>query len=178
MGIAMSGPGHEAGTAPAGPALPEGVRLSPLRRIDTPAGPVLHALKASEPAFQGFGEAYFTTLGRGQVKAWKRHCRMVSNLVVPVGEVRLQLLDDRPDSSTRGLWLDLSLGPANYQRLTVPPGVWFGFEGRGEGLRVEGEEAATEEAEDEAVMEDTSELGEDQADVAEVIENVDEEDDR
>ena len=42
----------------------------------------------------------------------------------------------------------------------------------------EGEEAATEEAEDEAVMEDTSELGEDQEDVAEVIENVDEEDDR
>jgi uncharacterized protein (TIGR02300 family) len=42
----------------------------------------------------------------------------------------------------------------------------------------EGEEAATEEAEDEAVMEDTSELGEDEEDVAEVIENVDEEDER
>jgi dTDP-4-dehydrorhamnose 3,5-epimerase len=136
VGIAMSEPGYEAGTARAEPALPEGVRLSPLRRIDTPAGPVLHALKASEPAFQGFGEAYFTTVRRGQVKAWKRHRRMVSNLVVPVGEVRLQLLDDRPDSSTRGLWLDLRLGLANYQRLTVPPGVWFGFEGRGEGLNL------------------------------------------
>jgi uncharacterized protein (TIGR02300 family) len=40
------------------------------------------------------------------------------------------------------------------------------------------EEATTEEAEDEAVMEDTSELGEDEEDVAEVIENVDEEDER
>jgi uncharacterized protein (TIGR02300 family) len=40
------------------------------------------------------------------------------------------------------------------------------------------EEAATEDAEDEAVMEDTSELGEDEEDVAEVIENVDEEDER
>lgn len=39
-------------------------------------------------------------------------------------------------------------------------------------------EAATEEAEDEAVMQDTSELGEDEEDVAEVIENVDEEDER
>jgi len=39
-------------------------------------------------------------------------------------------------------------------------------------------EAATEETEDEAVMEDTSELGEDEEDVAEVIENVDEEDER
>ena len=82
--VAMSAPGMER----VEPALPEGVRLSPLRRIDTPAGPVLHALKASEPAFQGFGEAYFTAVGRGQVKAWKRHRRMVSNLVVPVGEVR------------------------------------------------------------------------------------------
>ena len=53
-----------------------------------------------------------------------------------MGEVRLQLLDDRPDSATCGLWLDLSLGPANYQRLTVPPGVWLGFEGRGEGLNL------------------------------------------
>jgi uncharacterized protein (TIGR02300 family) len=42
----------------------------------------------------------------------------------------------------------------------------------------EGEEAAAEETEDEAVMEDTSELGEDEEDVAEVIENVDEEDER
>ena len=39
-------------------------------------------------------------------------------------------------------------------------------------------EPATGEAEDEAVIEDTSELGEDQEDVAEVIENVDEEEDR
>lgn len=117
-------------------ALLEGVQLSPLRRIPSPAGPVMHALKASEPAFQGFGEAYFSSVGYAQVKAWKRHRRMVCNLVVPVGGVRLKLLDERSESLTFGHWLELCLGAENYQRLTIPPGLWFGFEGLDQGLNL------------------------------------------
>lgn len=118
------------------PLLLAGVQLVPLRRIELPAGAVMHGMKASEPAFQGFGEAYFTSVGRGQIKAWKRHRQMVSNLIVPVGEIRLKLFDERIDSPTRGRMLDTVLGPDNYQRLTVPPGLWFGFEGLGEGLNL------------------------------------------
>jgi len=43
---------------------------------------------------------------------------------------------------------------------------------------VEGEVVKKEEEEDEAVLEDASELGEDEDDMAEVIENVDEDDER
>ena len=116
--------------------LPTGVHLLPLRQIALPAGAVMHALKASEPSFQRFGEAYFTTVEAGQVKAWKRHRRMVSNLIVPSGAIRLQLLDDREESATQGRWIDLALGPTNYQRLTIPPGFWFGFAGISSGLNL------------------------------------------
>jgi dTDP-4-dehydrorhamnose 3,5-epimerase len=135
MGLAMN-PNDDDAILRATSGLPTGAQLVPLRRIDAPAGAVMHGLKASEPAFQGFGEAYFTTIGKGQVKAWKRHRRMVSNLIVPVGEIRLKLFDDRADSPTRGQLFELTLGSGNYQRLTLSPGLWFGFEGLAEGLNL------------------------------------------
>ena len=113
-----------------------GLQLTPLKRIALPAGDVMHGLRASEPAFGGFGEAYFTSVVQGQVKGWKRHRRMLSNLIVPVGSVRVQVLDDREDSPSRGQWFDASLGEGNYQRLTLPPNLWFAFGGVGAGLNL------------------------------------------
>jgi dTDP-4-dehydrorhamnose 3,5-epimerase len=132
----MSQPTHDEQVASTKSLLLEGVRLVPLRRIESPAGAVMHGLKASEPAFQGFGEAYFTTVGKGRVKAWKRHRQMASNLIVPVGEIRLKLFDDRDMSLTRNRWMEVILGSEHYQRLTLPAGLWFGFEGLAEGLNL------------------------------------------
>lgn len=114
----------------------DGVILTPLRIIPTAGGPVKHALKASEPGYHGFGEAYFTSVERGAVKAWKRHRRMWSSLIVPVGSVRIQLVDERVDSKTHGMRMDVNLGMENYQRLTMPPGIWFGFQGIADGLNL------------------------------------------
>lgn len=114
----------------------QGVLLTPLRTVSTPSGPVYHGIKASDPGYAGFGEAYFTTVEHGAIKAWKKHLRMVCNLIVPVGCIRLQLVDSRGDSSTHGQHLVVELGPHNYQRLTVPPGLWFGFQGAGTGLNL------------------------------------------
>lgn len=96
----------------------------------------MHAMKAVDPGFHGFGEAYFSAVEQHAVKGWKRHRQMVSNLMVPSGAVRLQMLDDRPDSPTHGLSADVTLGPGNYQRLTVPPGIWLAFQGRAPGLNL------------------------------------------
>ena len=117
-------------------ALPQGVRLTPLRIVPTPGGPVYHGIKASDSGYAGFGEAYFTTVEQGAIKAWRMHHRMLSNLIVPAGSVRLRIIDDRDDSATRGRDLDIVLGPQNYQRLTVPPGLWLGFQGVGSGLNL------------------------------------------
>lgn len=111
----------------------EGLILTPLQVVSNPKGDIYHALKASAPGYHGFGEAYFSAVARGLTKGWKRHNRNTLNLVVPVGEIRFIVHDDRPGSSTYGQFADVCLGlSSNYARLTVPPGLWMAFQGIGE----------------------------------------------
>jgi dTDP-4-dehydrorhamnose 3,5-epimerase len=109
--------------------LPDGVFLTPLKIIPGESGDVLHGMKASDPTFRSFGEAYFSTVKRGIRKGWKKHLRMELNLVVPVGEIGFVLYDDRQDSDTCNEFFEVRLSRENYQRLTVPPGIWMAFYG-------------------------------------------------
>ena len=61
--------------------------VTPLKRISTEGGDVMHALKNSDKGFNGFGEVYFSWIEQGKIKAWKCHQNMTLNLVVPFGEV-------------------------------------------------------------------------------------------
>lgn len=107
----------------------EDVVLTPLRIIDTRGGDVLHGMKNGDPGYTGFGEAYFSSIEKGAIKAWKRHRQMTLNLIVPMGAIRFAIYDDRPGSSTNGnLWV-IVLSRENYFRLTVPPMLWLGFKG-------------------------------------------------
>lgn len=112
---------------------PEGVMLQPLRIIPTANGDVMHGLKASDPEYVSFGEAYFSSVHAGARKGWKKHSRMTLNIIVPVGEIGFVLFDDRPDSPTSGMFCEFVLSKSNYFRLTVPPGIWMAFYGVGDG---------------------------------------------
>jgi len=103
--------------------------VSPLLRIDTAGGDVLHAMKQTDPGFASFGEAYFSWVAAGAVKGWKRHTQMTMNVVVPVGQVRFVFygLDDQGEAEFRVE----EIGVARYVRVTVPPGIWFAFQGLG-----------------------------------------------
>lgn len=114
----------------------EGVLITPLKRIDHPQGDVLHGMKKSDPGFSGFGEAYFSTIHAGDIKPWKKHLSMTLNLVVPVGKIRFVLHDERFDSQTCSQTMVVEIGRDNYQRLTVPAGVWMAFEGLDEALNL------------------------------------------
>ena len=63
------------------------ILVTPLKRIPTVGGDVMHGLKKSDNGFNGFGEVYFSWVEQGAIKAWKCHQRMTMNLVVPKGEV-------------------------------------------------------------------------------------------
>ena len=108
----------------------DGVELTPLKRINHPKGDLYHGLKATEQSYTGFGEAYFTTISCGNTKGWKKHLRMTMNLVVPVGQVRFYLRNEEGEA------FSVELGENNYQRLTVGPGLWMAFEGRGQELNL------------------------------------------
>jgi len=99
-----------------------------LARIATPGGDVMHAMRETDDGYCGFGEAYFSWVDRGAIKAWKQHQRMTMNLVVPFGEVRFVFMAE----TSQGSFREERVGMPNYVRLTVPPGIWFGFQGIGE----------------------------------------------
>lgn len=114
----------------------EGVLLTPQRIITVTGGDVLHAMKRGDVGECGFGEAYFSTVEQGAVKAWKRHRLVTMNLVVPVGQIRFVMYDDRPGAATRGVFQDVVLSTRHYSRLTVAPMVWIGFQGLGSPLNL------------------------------------------
>ena len=107
----------------------KGVLLNSSKIITTDGGNVLHAMKNNELGFTKFGEAYFSSVEPRAIKAWKCHQQMVLNIVVPVGEIKFVLFDNRPKSKTNGDFQEVLLSQKNYQRLTVPPMIWMGFQG-------------------------------------------------
>ncbi|WOD06219.1 dTDP-4-dehydrorhamnose 3,5-epimerase [Marinomonas sp. GJ51-6] len=109
----------------------EGVSVTPLKKIHHPKGDVFHALKCTEDSFQKFGEAYFTTVHKGDLKGWKQHTKMTMNLVVPVGSVTLYFYNEKLSKGA-----SLQCVEDNYVRVTVSPGVWMAFKGCGEGLNL------------------------------------------
>ena len=103
------------------------ILVTPLKQIPTVGGDVLHALKKSDKGFNNFGEVYFSWVEQSTIKAWKYHQRMTLNLVVPLGEISFvfHLTNQKNNFRTE------NIGEKRYARLTVPPGIWFGFQGRG-----------------------------------------------
>lgn len=110
-----------------------GVRIAPLARFVDARGAVLRMWRADDPDFVSFGEVYFSLVHAGVVKAWRRHTRTLANMAVPMGTVRIVLVDGRADSPTAGHVIERLIGEPDYCRVTIPPGVWSGFRAEGGG---------------------------------------------
>ncbi len=100
------------------------VVLTPLTQIFHSKGNIYHALKASEESFTTFGEAYFSTINKDDIKGWKKHTTMVLNLVVPIGKIKFIFFDEKINE-----FFEIELSQDNYQRLTVQAGIWMSFQG-------------------------------------------------
>jgi dTDP-4-dehydrorhamnose 3,5-epimerase len=106
----------------------EGIYFSELKQIPDERGSILHMLRNDDEVFIDFGEIYFSEVLPGAVKAWKYHHAQTQNLAVPIGRIRVVIYDERKTSSTQGNIQVLKLGrPDLYLRLTIPPGLWYGF---------------------------------------------------
>ena len=64
----------------------EGVIITDLRKIFNEKGDVYHGLKKREISFLNLEKLLFF-IKFGEIKAWKKHRKMICNLTVPVGEV-------------------------------------------------------------------------------------------
>ena len=99
--------------------------LTPLEIIENAKGDIFHGMRCSDIGYGGFGEAYFSTINPGSIKGWNRHKQMTLNLIVPIGSVKFVIIDDRIVENNI---VEIELSLQNYQRLTVPPGLWVGFQ--------------------------------------------------
>lgn len=102
----------------------DGVILTSLKQMHNPKGDIFHAMKKSDTGFDGFGEAYFSTVNKDDIKGWKKHTKMTLNLVVPIGEIKFVVYNDVTNE-----YFNITLSQANYQRLTVTAGLWMAFQG-------------------------------------------------
>jgi dTDP-4-dehydrorhamnose 3,5-epimerase len=102
----------------------DGVTLTPLKQIYNPKGDIFHAMKKSDDGFEGFGEAYFSTVRKDDIKGWKKHTKMTLNLIVPVGTIEFVVYDENAKE-----FFSAVLSQKNYQRFTVKAGLWMAFRG-------------------------------------------------
>ncbi len=105
----------------------DGIILTPLKQIHNPKGNIFHAMKKSDCGFNGFGEAYFSTIYQNDIKGWKKHTEMTLNLIVSVGEIEFVVYNDITKE-----FFNVKLSQDNYKRLTVNPGLWMAFRGLSE----------------------------------------------
>ena len=105
----------------------DGVILTPLKKITNISGDVLHAMKATEKEFHGFGEAYFSVIKNKMIKGWKKHNVMTMNVIVPIGEAKFVFYSQETHEYRTEI-----IGSERYCRLTVLPGTWVAFQGLSE----------------------------------------------
>ena len=111
-----------------------GMIKTDLNIIEADSGSVYHGVKKTDTGFTEFGEVYFSSVKKDKTKAWKLHKEMTLNLFVPIGSVQFCFIDSREKSKTYNEKFGIILSQNPYIRLTVPPGLWFGFRGISEGL--------------------------------------------
>ena len=102
----------------------DGIILTPLNQIHHPKGDIYHAMKKSDDGFDGFGEAYFSTVHKNSIKGWKKHKDMTLNLLVPIGEIEFVVYDEDLKE-----FFSVKISQNNYQRLTIKPNLWLAFKG-------------------------------------------------
>ena len=100
------------------------IKVTRQKIIKLNTGNIMRVLKRKESKNWKFGEAYFSKIKFGKVKAWKYHLKMTLNLVIPRGKVKFVFY-----SKNKKHFKVIKIGEKKYSRLTVPPKIWFGFKG-------------------------------------------------
>ena len=105
----------------------DGVKLVKQRIIGNSKGNIYHFIKNNDNEFNKFGECYFSFVNNSEIKGWKKHNKMILNIVVPLGKIKFVIYNSETKEN-----FEVTLSSENYQRLTVFPGLWVAFKGLSE----------------------------------------------
>jgi len=109
----------------------DGVIVKKLKVIPDERGYLMEMLRADDPFFQKFGQAYLTVAYPGVVKGWHYHKIQTDHFVAVSGMVKVVLYDQRKDSKTCGEVNEFFMGERNPILLVIPPLVVHGMKAIG-----------------------------------------------
>jgi len=110
----------------------DGVKVRRLPALPDERGVLTEILRADDPEYSQFGQAYLTTTYPGVVKGWHYHEHQNDMACCVAGELKLVLYDDREGSATRGRVNEIFLGDSNRLLVKVPKGLHHGWKCVGE----------------------------------------------
>lgn len=109
----------------------DGVIVKQLKVVADERGYLMEMLRADDPFFQKFGQAYLTVAYPGVVKGWHYHKIQTDHFVTVSGMVKVVLYDQRKDSKTCGEVNEFFMGERNPILLVIPPLVVHGMKAIG-----------------------------------------------
>lgn len=88
-------------------------------------GYLCELLRSDDPEFVKFGQAYISTTTPGTIKAFHRHFHKTDHIACVAGQVKLVVVSD--DTQELVIW-EYHLSPMSPKLITVPPGLWHGWQ--------------------------------------------------
>ena len=92
-------------------------------------GSVTELLRSDDPCFAGFGQVYVSTINPGVVKGFYKHSKQTGHLTCVRGQIKLVLVEDRPDAAPA--IEEHHLSPLSPKLVVLNPGVWYSWKAVG-----------------------------------------------
>jgi dTDP-4-dehydrorhamnose 3,5-epimerase len=109
----------------------EGIQLFPLKVNTDDRGYLIvigSTAREDAPNIPTIKEVYLVgDMARGTIRAFHKHEKLWDYFSISHGSAKFVLVDDRPDSSTKGQMTTFVLTERNPSLLVVPPGVYHGW---------------------------------------------------
>ena len=97
-------------------------KINHLQKFKDERGSVLHGMKCHDSESFGIREVYFSTVNYGFYKGWKKHQKMVLNLIVIEGEILFYLADSEFTEFKK-----IIICKNDLKRITIMPNQWLSF---------------------------------------------------
>ena len=79
--------------------------------------------------FQEFGELYISSVNYKEIRGWKYHKKMISNIFILSGKFKFVFFIE-----DRNYFKEIRIDEKENNNLYIPPKVWFAFQGLSNGM--------------------------------------------
>jgi dTDP-4-dehydrorhamnose 3,5-epimerase len=95
-------------------------------------GYLYEILRADDPEYVKFGQAYISTTTPGTIKAFHRHFHKTDHIACVAGQVKLVVVRENINKGDPPFTVfEYHLSPISPKLVTIPPGLWHGWQSVG-----------------------------------------------